>query len=617
MDNDRPSDNSTQISRRRRLGLGSGCLLLVWMLSAWLLTARRLTHPAFGIQGDLPLHYHFMRAFARSLAEGEWWPRWAGLLDGGRGDALFTFYPPLSYLIGAGLVRSWGLEVLTSIQLLTWGSLFLAQLSAYLLAREFFGRRRSLLVSLAYVLLPAYPMIALNRGFLANALALGLAPLTLLGAHLLLTGDRVRRGRIIFALGFSAVILTHTITTLLCGLAVGLMAATSLTRSRTAWRGLRQLAGAGVLVSALTGFFLWPQLIEQSWVQLDLQIAQHSYRSYFLFAAAPDQSQYRLFWADLNQITSLITLAQTLTAACLGIVCGRALKSKPPPPEHVTLVRFSLGLAILGFFISLPLSDPVWRYLPGFKFIQFPWRLQPLVGLACGLLAAASVDRWRLLNRHVRNLIAAVLTWLLIANGVFTTKLLAFTELGFTRAQVIKLLDPSGPAPSDHRETGSPLTEEESKQIGETANQIFYRPPGSDRQLYPAVDAPGGLTFISGQGRIVSQTLRNSYREFNLENEEPARVRIETYHYPHWVARLDGREVPIGVMRESGPQAGLMTLELPAGSHRLTLSFEIRERSERWARAISLAAWLLFIAWIARQIASRVKRDPPTDHTSQ
>src|SRR5262245_37051533 len=112
MDNDRPIDNSKRLSLRQLLGLGS-----VWLLSVTLLTVLRLTHPAFGIQGDLPLHYHFTRAFARSLAEGEWLPRWAGLLDGGRGDALFTFYPPLSYLIGAGLIRSCGLEVLTSLQL--------------------------------------------------------------------------------------------------------------------------------------------------------------------------------------------------------------------------------------------------------------------------------------------------------------------------------------------------------------------------------------------------------------------------------------------------------------------------------------------------------------------
>ena len=40
------------------------------------------------------------------LPEGDPLPRWAGLLDGGRGDALFTFYPPLCYFASAVLMKA-------------------------------------------------------------------------------------------------------------------------------------------------------------------------------------------------------------------------------------------------------------------------------------------------------------------------------------------------------------------------------------------------------------------------------------------------------------------------------------------------------------------------------
>src|SRR5262245_49207940 len=78
-------------------------VLTIWCAVALALVFVRITHPAFGIQGDLPLHYHITRSFVRSLAEGDPMPRWAGLLDGGYGDALFTFYPPLAYVISAAL----------------------------------------------------------------------------------------------------------------------------------------------------------------------------------------------------------------------------------------------------------------------------------------------------------------------------------------------------------------------------------------------------------------------------------------------------------------------------------------------------------------------------------
>src|SRR5215467_13261782 len=80
-------------------------LFASWVLVGALLTFVRITHPAFGIQGDLPLHYHAIRSFERSFSEGDLAPRWAGLMDGGRGDARFTFYPPLSCWLSVVLMK--------------------------------------------------------------------------------------------------------------------------------------------------------------------------------------------------------------------------------------------------------------------------------------------------------------------------------------------------------------------------------------------------------------------------------------------------------------------------------------------------------------------------------
>src|SRR5262249_29025168 len=140
-------------------------LITIWAAVSVALAFIRVTHPAFGIQGDLPLHYHITRSFVRSFAEGDPVPRWAGLLDGGYGDALFTFYPPLSYLISAILMKLFRINILTSSKIILILALIIAQASAYCLARRFFNRRRSLVVAVFYVLLPAYPLIALHRGF--------------------------------------------------------------------------------------------------------------------------------------------------------------------------------------------------------------------------------------------------------------------------------------------------------------------------------------------------------------------------------------------------------------------------------------------------------------------
>src|SRR5262245_17573456 len=100
------AESTNGLSEAKRLSIKHTALLFAtWCFISALLLFSRITHPAFGIQGDLPIHYHYARSYERSFSEGEVFPRWAGLLDGGRGDALFTFYPPLSYLLSTALIK--------------------------------------------------------------------------------------------------------------------------------------------------------------------------------------------------------------------------------------------------------------------------------------------------------------------------------------------------------------------------------------------------------------------------------------------------------------------------------------------------------------------------------
>lgn len=600
-------------------------LTLLWMAVATLLTFSRLTHPAFGVQGDLPLHFHITRSYMQSFAEGDWLPRWAGLLDGGRGDALFTFYPPLCYWVSAVLAKVLGLSVLDSIKAVTFLALFIAQASAYLLGREFFSRRLSLIVSLGFVLLPAYPLICLHRTFLANAFGLSLMPLALLGAYRLLSDTEPRavatgldgelflsaaRGRngsrfhvALFALSFSAIILTHAISTYLTGLAIGLMTLAWLLSagvSRAGWQGVMRLAGAGALTLLLTAFFLWPQLIESGWVQLKLQILQQDYRNYFLFARASDTSRYRQAWANVNDFTSYLSLSQMGAALLLAGLCWPARRRD----RLSVLIWFGVLLTGFGLLISLPVSDLLWRYLPGLKFVQFHWRFQPFVALGCALLAAAAVECWPRMPKRPRMLLAACLTWLVLACAIFTFMIVRLDEKGITREQVATLLNSPNVPPIPTAESKRLQNEDDLKYVPYTANQIYFRPPGSDFMVYPPATQTGGLSLLEGAGHVETERLANEHRAFLIESDLPARARVETYKHPNWIARLDGSEV--STQAEAG--TGLMLIDLPSGQHRLTLDFEVRSRSERAARMISIAAWLAFAGWLALAFRRNVQR---------
>ncbi|MGH9843379.1 MAG: 6-pyruvoyl-tetrahydropterin synthase-related protein [Blastocatellia bacterium] len=576
-------------------------LVGIWTAASLLLSLPRITHPAFGIQGDLSLHYHITRSFARSVDEGDLLPRWAGLLDGGNGDALFTFYPPLSYLFCAAVMKLPRVDVLAAMRVVSWLILLLAQISAYHFARAFFRRGRSLIVSLFYVGLPAFPLIALNRGFFANAVALALAPVSLLGAHRLLSGERPARGFALFAIGTSGVILSHVITTYLCGVAIGLMLLIYL--PRTGWRGPARLLAASLAVFALTAFFLVPQQVEMKWVQVGLQLARQDYRNYFLFAKPPDDSHYRQTWAGVNDVISYLTLAQVALAFLFGLACWPLLRNRRPPAPPIVL---GLTLAAFGLAISLPWSDVLWRYLPGLKFIQFPWRFLPFVSLGCGLLAAVMREGWSLLKPFPRAAISFLMTVLVVANILFTWAVARLHDPEITSDRAAKLLQSPDLKKVSFEEANRIQNDDKVSYLGYSANQIFFRPNQAELAMYPPVSEPGGLTIFGGRGHITSQQISIKHRRFTVECNEPVRARLETYHYPHWVARLDGREIPVGVEREQGRGEGLMLLDLPAGRYELTLDFEVRTPVERWAAWLSVCAWVLLIGWMIRLMILRL-----------
>lgn len=559
---------------------------MIWFFVATVLTFPRLSSEGFGPQGDLFTHYYLTNAFARALQDGEWLPRWAGLLDGGRGDAVFTFYAPLFYLVSGGMTLLTGLGILTVFKCLLFSGFIIAQLSAYVLAREFFGVRASVIAAIAYVALPAYPHLALHRGFLPNALALSLMPLALLGAHRLLSdrtqaeGGKYPQGIILFALSFSALILIHPLTTYLCALAVALMVLCYW--SQTEWTRIRNLATGLLFALALTTFFVAPQMIEMKWVRADLELTQHDFRNYFLFAESPDATPYRQVWAGLNQVVSLMTLAQTALVAVLSLAGYRLLCHS----NRTALWRWSLALAGFGLFISLPVSDFLWSYLPGMKFIQFPWRFQPFVALAAGLLAAAAFEGWRKNGKPARTALAATGTWLLLASLAFTFLFVRPQGEQLSRDEVRRLLHPAEAQPLTSQQVNELRNRDDLSYLAYAANRLPFRPHGADFTLYPPTDQVGTLSIIAGQGKVVVGELRNSHRRFTLANEAPVSARVETYYHPNWIARIDGQPSRISVE----PGSGLMLIDVPAGAHSLTLDYEISRSVERWARLISLAS---------------------------
>ncbi len=259
--------------------------------------------------------------------------------------------------------------------------------------------------------------------------------------------------------------------------------------------------------------------------------------------------------------------------------------------------------------MALPISQPVWDTLPLIRFVQFPWRFVGRAILPMALLAgAATYGVVRVAYSVIRNprvllvtryslLILFTLPVLLSVTPLLYPRIcagaaaLSITDVfAYERATGNIGVDPLGaylPVTVKERPIGSPLEEQYA------TDAIIQR---LDRSTLPAGT------------QIAVERYGPNRAEIELDAPQTFRATYLTFDFPGWSITIDGQPVPIVPSEPNG----LITFEVPAGQHRITVSFEDTP-SRTLANVISLAALIVFgivvVLWNKmRAIQNRVSR---------
>ncbi len=328
----------------------------------------------------------------------------------GGGYAFPRFYPPLAYLVAAGLawmtqdvVLGFHLALFLSVLASGWVMYFMV---VALIEDPAFA----LFAALAYVSFPYRVTDVLQRAALAEAWTFVWYPLVFAGAWRVIQGRRVP---VYLPVSVAGMILTHTTTALY---AWCLFAAIALLARRHVTRGVPlRLAGAGVVGIGLAVWFLLPQVwdIKSVW------------------AGDPAFMWARPTFADSNRATIPLLVDSypapnglhlgvgLIGLALIGVTIGAllALKNRPPAIDR-RLYRLGLALSVSWWGIVAFMIAPLpalWILPTAFAYIQFPWRLLGLCGfVACAATALIAAGTTR--SRSAK--IAAVLAGVALVGGI-------------------------------------------------------------------------------------------------------------------------------------------------------------------------------------------------------
>ena len=526
-----------------------------------------------------------------SWRQGIQYPHWTPSPNFGAGEARFIFYPPLTWMLGAGLglVLPWQLVPVA----LTFLLLAATGLATRALARQALSDGPATLAGCTaifsgYALFTAYERSAF--GELTGGFWIPLALLLLLrdrnpGSAVwrrALDGSTVPLALVVAGAWLSNAPLGVMASYLLAAVA---LAAVLLSKS---WAPLVRAAVAAALGMGLASVFLVPAAWEQPWADLKQAASDpgEMIENSWLFARHADPL------LDFHDM--VLRKASFLAVAMIAVALGGLLVSwqRGSLPEQR---RWWIPLALIPFailFLQLPISLPVWNLLPKLRFLQFPWRWLVVLEAPMAIFFASAVwphdsaRRWRRVA--------------VVAAGA--TVFLAVTA---TAGQVFF-------QPCDEEDAVTAMLARYRSGVG-VGGTDEYAPPGADNSLVAfglrdaclVTDPSTILGKSTGEADAVPvwQAGQHSCEEafaaspVRVKNHaEHFEIRADTGHagylilrlrsYPAWRVAVNGRPLDDLPKRNDG----LMAVPVPQGPVDLTVDWTTTTDvlAGRWLSALTL-----------------------------
>ncbi len=512
------------------------------------------------------------------------WPHWVPAANYNAGEPRLVFYPPVSWLLGAGLgkVLPWALvpQAFSLVALSGCGLAF------YALARRWLPGGLAALSACVYLANPYLLFVAYERTAYGELLGAIFIPLVLLWA----LGERppvLRLACAMAALWFS----NAPAAVMGCYLAgyCGLAAAISARRLLP----LVRVACATALGVGLASVYIVPAWYEQRWVEIARAVGPGMrVEDSFLFdhSGEPfhDQVLHTASWIAV--ILLGVGLAALGAYWAFGAFARRRDELKPLPQRRVRPPASALGILLLLLLaLLLRWSEPVWHLAPELAFLQFPWRWLLVVGVVATLSLALLTNRLRLLDRHRRRAearkrlpqLAAAIAICLSAWGAGLYAQQHYAQPCDDEDNVSAqrtLVPPSDPTASLTVSTpGFEGTDEYTArgadngeiQQGLPVMRLLASPEadeGDDTQT-PNPDWTAEASIPGTDAHVI--TWQPEDKRVTVVTQRPAYAVLRLMDYPAWQVTLNGRPAP-HLHREDG----LLTLALPAGESHLAIKWQ-------------------------------------------
>jgi hypothetical protein len=495
---------------------------------------------------DFEFHVFSWMEVLDQWKQGIVYPRWAGLAHWGYGEARFLFYPPNSWTLGAALGAFLPWKLVPGAY--CWIALMLAGTSMYYLARDWLPARDALFAAAFYAVNPYHVLNVYWRSAYAELLAAPLLPLLLLSLlRLKRPGVRPIAG---LSLTLAAAWLTNAPAAVMIHYSAAGLAVLLAARERS-WLLLSRVGLAIALGMGLASFYLLPAIFEEKWINIgEVLGAGVRPQDNFLFTSSADVDHNRF-----NLLLSSVALAE------IGITVLAILRSRVSRLKTDTIWLLLSTWGGVTTLLMFSISNPLWQYLPKFRFVQRPFRWLLCLNAVLALLLTLATRRWL-----TRALAAAALLAVLLVAG--------------HRTQM-----PWWDHASDMQEMKEAMSDG-------TGNEGIdeYVPAGADP--YEVNKDLPRITDLSGKAVNAQMiTWGPIEKHFVVHASQPTNLTLRLFNYPAWQVTVNDRPVETERMEVTGQ----MLIPVAGGQSDVHIRFG-RTLDRTIGDIISIASLILLLA---------------------
>lgn len=516
-------------------------LLIVLIIFIWsfFLTSDLFIRKGLPSSFDGPMHITMISQFYTALKQGEFPVTWA---DGfaNYGMPMPIIHQQTSTYLGA-LINFITKDAVLSYKLVFLIGAFLSTLFFFYFLVFYFKEEFSLIGAFLFNFAPYRIINIYIRGAQPEFFALVFIPLVLIAIYLIFNSKKSILGLYLLILSSTLLILSHPFVFVISSFIFAIYIVLNIINKRKKSLKKVLLTIFGFFISFLfSAYYLLPLLMEIKYFYYG-QTANHLVKDQYLNIKNFVDYHWYYFYKEgeftRGNFIKVDTPEFVLFLLALTIFIYSIIKKK----NNDIILKLSAISGSIFLYFTTSLSDFFYRNINTLSAIQHPWRM--LNGFIFVPPLAITYFLNKYFKRQSNYLIVCVIF-------ILTISFLRFPQL-------------YGKNIFSYNQSMFAFTK---KNLAATVLNPIWT---GNADEYPIKENKGEI--IEGDGEIVSEELKNSYRKYNVHANTDVRLADYTFYFPGWRVFVDSKQVDIEFQDPS--YRGVITYRVPKGNHNVEVIF--------------------------------------------